>query len=167
MGIHSVSPCRAAAADADVIAFCGVHFMAETASILSPGKTVLLPDLDAGCSLADSITADQLGAWKMEHPGALVVQVGRHDPRPRVKAEQPRFQPDLVQAAVQVVEHICREHGVPRGTSCSARTCGSALTSSASPDGGCRCGTASVTSTPATPAPGHLARAREHPAPSS
>src|SRR5436305_14861915 len=61
---------RAAAAGAHVIAFCGVHFMAETASILSPGKTVLLPDLDAGCSLADSITADQLRAWKAEHPGA-------------------------------------------------------------------------------------------------
>jgi quinolinate synthase len=64
---------RAAETDADVIAFCGVHFMAETASILSPGKTVLLPDLDAGCSLADSITADQLRAWKAKHPGAVVV----------------------------------------------------------------------------------------------
>src|SRR6185503_4864399 len=64
---------RAAETDADVIAFCGVHFMAETASILSPHKTVLLPDLDAGCSLADSITADQLRAWKAEHPGAIVV----------------------------------------------------------------------------------------------
>src|SRR3954452_20462605 len=64
---------RAADTDAEVIAFCGVHFMAETASILSPGKTVLLPDLDAGCSLADSITADQLRAWKAEHPGAIVV----------------------------------------------------------------------------------------------
>ena len=56
-----------------VIAFCGVHFMAETASILSPEKTVLIPDLDAGCSLADSINADQLRAWKAEHPGAVVV----------------------------------------------------------------------------------------------
>src|SRR5437868_2886987 len=65
---------RAAAAGADVIAFCGVHFMAETASILSPEKTVLLPDLDAGCSLADSIPADQLRAWKAEHPGAVVVR---------------------------------------------------------------------------------------------
>src|SRR2546421_12108031 len=53
---------RAAAAGVDVIAFCGVHFMAETASILSPEKTVLLADLDAGCSLADSITADELRA---------------------------------------------------------------------------------------------------------
>src|SRR6476619_4238663 len=64
---------QAARTDAEVIAFCGVHFMAETASILSPDKTVLLPDPDAGCSLADSITADQLRAWKAEHPGALAV----------------------------------------------------------------------------------------------
>ena len=56
---------QGAATDATTIAFCGVHFMAETASILSPGKTVLLPDLDAGCSLADSITADQLREWKI------------------------------------------------------------------------------------------------------
>ncbi len=62
-----------AATDAPVIAFCGVHFMAETAAILSPEKTVLIPDLDAGCSLAASITAEQLRAWKAEHPGAVVV----------------------------------------------------------------------------------------------
>src|SRR5215210_5558066 len=54
---------QAADTSADVIAFCGVHFMAETASILSPDKTVLLPDLEAGCSLADSITPDQLREW--------------------------------------------------------------------------------------------------------
>ena len=64
---------QAARTDADVIVFCGVHFMAETAAILSPDKTVLLPDLEAGCSLADTITADQLRAWKGEHPGAVVV----------------------------------------------------------------------------------------------
>src|ERR1041385_879962 len=64
---------QAAATDAEVIAFCGVHFMAETASILSPEKTVLLPDPDAGCSLADSITADQLRAWKARfHPARPV-----------------------------------------------------------------------------------------------
>jgi quinolinate synthase len=63
----------AASTPADVIVFCGVHFMAETAAILSPEKTVLLPDLGAGCSLADSITAEQLQEWKAEHPGAVVV----------------------------------------------------------------------------------------------
>jgi quinolinate synthase len=64
---------EAAAADAETIVFCGVHFMAETAAILSPAKTVLIPDPDAGCSLAASIDADQLRAWKNEHPGAVVV----------------------------------------------------------------------------------------------
>ncbi|MGI0131518.1 MAG: quinolinate synthase NadA [Thermoplasmata archaeon] len=64
---------KAAETDADVIVFAGVRFMAETAKILSPEKTVLLPDLAAGCSLADAITADELRAWKREHPGAVVV----------------------------------------------------------------------------------------------
>src|ERR687883_806803 len=63
----------AAQTDAREIVFCGVHFMAETAKILSPGKTVLLPDHAAGCSLADSITAGQLREWKAQHPGAVVV----------------------------------------------------------------------------------------------
>jgi quinolinate synthase len=64
---------EAARTDADVIVFCGVHFMAETAAVLSPQKTVLLPDLAAGCSLASMIDAEQLRAWKAEHPGAVVV----------------------------------------------------------------------------------------------
>jgi quinolinate synthase len=64
---------QAAQTDASTIAFCGVHFMAETASILSPEKTVLIPDPDAGCSLAESITAAQLADWKAEHPDAVVV----------------------------------------------------------------------------------------------
>ncbi|GJG87353.1 quinolinate synthase [Gemmatimonadetes bacterium T265] len=64
---------EAAKTAADVIVFCGVHFMAETAKILSPEKTVLLPDLAAGCSLASTIDAAQLRAWKAEHPGAVVV----------------------------------------------------------------------------------------------
>jgi quinolinate synthase len=63
----------AAASAASTIIFCGVHFMAETAKILAPQKTVLIPDARAGCSLADSITADELRAWKAEHPGAVVV----------------------------------------------------------------------------------------------
>src|ERR1700754_57114 len=63
----------AAASTASTIVFCGVHFMAETAKILGPDKTVLIPDERAGCSLADSITAEQLREWKAEHPGAVVV----------------------------------------------------------------------------------------------
>jgi quinolinate synthase len=64
---------KAAAAEGEVIVFCGVHFMAETASILCPEKTVLIPDLDAGCSLADSIDAEQLADWKREYPKGVVV----------------------------------------------------------------------------------------------
>jgi quinolinate synthase len=64
---------EAAKTSADVIVFCGVHFMAETAAILSPQKTVLLPDLAAGCSLASTIDAEALLDWKDEHPGAVVV----------------------------------------------------------------------------------------------
>jgi quinolinate synthase len=98
---------QAAATDADTIAFCGVHFMAETASILSPDKTVLLPDLGAGCSLADSITADQLRAWKAERPGAIVVMYV--NTTAEVKAETDYC--CTSSNAVQVVEHIRREHG--------------------------------------------------------
>ncbi|MFD6097452.1 quinolinate synthase NadA [Nocardiopsis flavescens] len=63
----------AATVDAGTIVFCGVHFMAETAKILAPEKTILLPDPEAGCSLADTITAQQVRDWKAEHPGAVVV----------------------------------------------------------------------------------------------
>jgi quinolinate synthase len=63
----------AAESSASTIVFCGVHFMAETAKILAPDKRVLIPDANAGCSLADSITAEQLREWKAEHPGAVVV----------------------------------------------------------------------------------------------
>jgi quinolinate synthase len=64
---------EAAKTDADIIVFCGVHFMAETASILCPEKTVLIPDLDAGCSLASTINSYELQKWKKEHPHAVVV----------------------------------------------------------------------------------------------
>ena len=98
---------QAAATDADVIVFCGVHFMAETASILSPEKKVLIPDPDAGCSLSESITADQLRAWKAQHPGAIVVMYVNTSAE--VKAETDYC--CTSSNAVRVVEHIFREHG--------------------------------------------------------
>jgi quinolinate synthase len=98
---------QAAETDAEVIAFCGVHFMAETASILSPQKTVLIPDLDAGCSLADSINADQLRVWKAEHPGAQVVMYVNTSAE--VKAETDYCVTSS--NAVDVVRHIWVEHG--------------------------------------------------------
>lgn len=64
---------KAAELTEEVVVFCGVHFMAETAAILSPDKTILIPDPDAGCPMADMITADQLRALKAKHPGAKVV----------------------------------------------------------------------------------------------
>jgi quinolinate synthase len=98
---------HAAGTDAEVIEFCGVHFMAETASILCPDKRVLIADLGAGCSLADSITADQLRAWKAEHRGALVVMYVNTSAE--VKAETDYC--CTSGNAVQVVEHIWAEHG--------------------------------------------------------
>jgi quinolinate synthase len=64
---------QAGKTEAELIVFCGVHFMAETASIISPNKKVIIPDMEAGCSLAESITADDLKKWKSEHPDAVVV----------------------------------------------------------------------------------------------
>ncbi len=98
---------QAAASDAGTIAFCGVHFMAETASILCPDKQVLIPDLDAGCSLADSITADQLREWKAQHPRAVVVMYV--NTTAEVKAETDYCCTSA--NAVQVVDHIYRTHG--------------------------------------------------------
>ena len=98
---------QAAASDAGTIAFCGVHFMAETASILCPDKQVLIPDPDAGCSLADSITAAQLRDWKAAHPKAVVVMYV--NTTAEVKAETDYCCTSA--NAVQVVEHIYRTHG--------------------------------------------------------
>ncbi len=97
----------AAATDAETIVFCGVHFMAETASVLCPDKRVLIPDLDAGCSLADSITATQLREWKARHPGAIVVMYV--NTTADVKAETDYCCTSA--NAVKVVEHIYRTHG--------------------------------------------------------
>jgi quinolinate synthase len=98
---------QAAATGAEAIVFCGVHFMAETASILCPDKAIVLPDPDAGCSLADSITAEQLRAWKAKHPGALAVMYVNTSAE--VKAETDYCVTSS--NAVAVVEHIYREHG--------------------------------------------------------
>jgi quinolinate synthase len=98
----------AARTDASTIVFCGVHFMAETAKILSPDKTVLVPTADAGCSLADTIDVEQLRAWKAEHPGAAVVAYVNTSAA--VKAES-----DICctsSNAVEVVESIPREQEV-------------------------------------------------------
>jgi quinolinate synthase len=98
---------QAAASDAAVIAFCGVHFMAETASVLSPDKTVLIPDLEAGCSLADAITPAQLRDWQARHPGAITVMYVN------TTAEIKAMTDYCVTSAnaVAVVAHILREHG--------------------------------------------------------
>jgi quinolinate synthase len=98
---------EAASTDADVIVFCGVHFMAETASILSPEKTVLIPDPDAGCSLSDSINAEQLAAWKAEHPDALVVMYVNTSAEVKALTDYCCTSSN----AVKVVEHIWEEHG--------------------------------------------------------
>ncbi len=98
---------QAAATDASTVAFCGVHFMAETASILSPEKKILIPDLDAGCSLADSIDADQLREWKEKYPEAMVVMYVNTSAE--VKAETDYC--CTSSNAVSVVRHIWQEHG--------------------------------------------------------
>src|SRR6201985_1098527 len=98
---------QAAAADGAKIVFCGVHFMAETASILCPDKQVLIPAPEAGCSLADSITAAQLREWKAKHPGAVVVMYV--NTTAEVKAETDYCCTSA--NAVGVVEHIYRQHG--------------------------------------------------------
>jgi len=98
---------QAARTPAATIAFCGVHFMAETASILSPDKTVLIPDRDAGCSLSDSITATQLADWKAEHPGAIVVMYVNTSAEVKALTDYCCTSSN----AVAVVEHIYATHG--------------------------------------------------------
>jgi quinolinate synthase len=98
---------RAAAGEAEVIAFCGVHFMAETASILCPEKTVLIPDLDAGCSLAASIDAEQLKAWRAEYPDGVVVMYVNTTAEVKALTDYCCTSAN----AVDVVRHIYETHG--------------------------------------------------------
>jgi quinolinate synthase len=98
---------RAAAARGETIVFCGVHFMAETASILCPSKTVLIPDLDAGCSLADSIDAAQLAAWKADYPDAVVVMYVNTTAEVKALTDYCCTSAN----AVDVVRHIYETHG--------------------------------------------------------
>ena len=97
----------AAAAEADVIAFCGVHFMAETASILCPEKTVLIPDLDAGCSLAASIDAEQLADWRATYPTGVVVMYVNTTAEVKALTDYCCTSAN----AVDVVRHIYETHG--------------------------------------------------------
>ena len=98
---------KAAAAEGDVIAFCGVHFMAETASVLCPGKTVLIPDLDAGCSLAASIDAEQLADWRATYPNGVVVMYVNTTAEVKALTDYCCTSAN----AVQVVQHIYETHG--------------------------------------------------------
>jgi quinolinate synthase len=98
---------QASAADGETIVFCGVHFMAETASILCPSKTVLIPDLDAGCSLAASIDAEQLTAWKQERPEGVVVMYVNTTAEVKALTDYCCTSAN----AVDVVRHIFDTHG--------------------------------------------------------
>jgi quinolinate synthase len=98
---------QAADSQAEVIAFCGVHFMAETASILCPEKTVLIPDPDAGCSLAASIDADQLKAWRERYPNGVVVMYVNTTAEVKALTDYCCTSAN----AVDVVRHIYETHG--------------------------------------------------------
>ena len=98
---------QAAQAEGETIVFCGVHFMAETASILCPEKKVLIPDLDAGCSLAASIDAEQLADWRVEHPRGVVVMYVNTTAEVKALTDYCCTSAN----AVEVVRHIYAEHG--------------------------------------------------------
>ncbi len=98
---------QAAAAEEDTIVFCGVHFMAETASILCPEKTVLIPDLDAGCSLAASIDAEQLASWRASYPQGVVVMYVNTTAEVKALTDYCCTSAN----AVDVVRHIYETHG--------------------------------------------------------
>ncbi len=98
---------QAAAAEGETIVFCGVHFMAETASILCPEKTVLIPDLDAGCSLAASIDAEQLADWRATYPEGVVVMYVNTTAEVKALTDYCCTSAN----AVDVVRHIYETHG--------------------------------------------------------
>jgi quinolinate synthase len=98
---------QGAKTDAEIIAFCGVHFMAETASILSPEKTVLIPDLDAGCSLADSITPEELSVWQAKFPGQQTVMYVNTTAEIKALTDYCCTSAN----AVDVVRHVLETHG--------------------------------------------------------
>jgi quinolinate synthase len=98
---------QAAASDAETIAFCGVHFMAETASILCPEKTVLIPDLEAGCSLAASIDSEQLADWRARYPEGVVVMYVNTTAEVKALTDYCCTSAN----AVDVVRHIYATHG--------------------------------------------------------
>jgi quinolinate synthase len=98
---------QAAAAQGETIVFCGVHFMAETASILCPQKTVLIPDLDAGCSLAASIDAEQLADWRATYPEGVVVMYVNTTAEVKALSDYCCTSAN----AVDVVRHIYETHG--------------------------------------------------------
>jgi quinolinate synthase len=98
---------RAAAVEQQTIVFCGVHFMAETASILCPEKTVLIPDLDAGCSLAASIDAEQLASWRAKYPQGVVVMYVNTTAEVKALTDYCCTSAN----AVDVVRHIYETHG--------------------------------------------------------
>jgi quinolinate synthase len=97
----------AVAAEGEAIVFCGVHFMAETASILCPQKTVLIPDLDAGCSLAASIDAEQLASWRAQYPQGVVVMYVNTTAEVKALTDYCCTSAN----AVEVVRHIYETHG--------------------------------------------------------
>jgi quinolinate synthase len=98
---------KAAATEHATIVFCGVHFMAETASVLCPDKTVLIPDLDAGCSLAASIDAEQLAAWKQRYPDGVVVMYVNTTAEVKALTDYCCTSAN----AVEVVRHVLQTHG--------------------------------------------------------
>jgi quinolinate synthase len=98
---------QAAASEGEAIVFCGVHFMAETASILCPEKTVLIPDLDAGCSLAASIDAEQLAVWRAQYPEGVVVMYVNTTAEVKALTDYCCTSAN----AVDVVRHIYETHG--------------------------------------------------------